>query len=125
MAHSILNRNTDGAGRNKLAGFEGYFAHQAHWMAQLRRSASKARFVRHSQRVWSYVKAKLRESWSPEQIAGRMKDDFPEDAAMRISHETIYAWVYEEKHQGASCGNTCVNRATSVANVTAVKASGE
>jgi len=86
--------------RNTLAGFEGYFAHQAQWMAELRRSASKARFTQHSHRVWSYVKTKLGESWSPEQIAGRMKKAFPEDEAMRISHETIYAWVYEEKRQG-------------------------
>jgi AraC-like DNA-binding protein len=28
--------------------------------------------------------------WSPEQIAQRLKVDFPEDASMRISHEAIY-----------------------------------
>jgi len=29
-------------------------------------------------------------SWSPEQIANRLKADFPDDASMRISHEAIY-----------------------------------
>ncbi|WSA20502.1 IS30 family transposase [Streptosporangium subroseum] len=33
-------------------------------------------------------------SWSPEQIAGRLPIDFPEDETMRISHEAIYQALY-------------------------------
>jgi IS30 family transposase len=33
-------------------------------------------------------------AWSPEQIARRLRLDFPEDAAMRISHEAIYQALY-------------------------------
>jgi IS30 family transposase len=33
-------------------------------------------------------------SWSPEQISNRLKRDFPEDATMRISHETIYQALF-------------------------------
>jgi IS30 family transposase len=33
-------------------------------------------------------------SWSPEQIASRLPVDFPEDEAMRISHEAIYQALY-------------------------------
>jgi IS30 family transposase len=33
-------------------------------------------------------------SWSPEQIANRLKLDFPEDATMRISHESIYQALF-------------------------------
>jgi IS30 family transposase len=33
-------------------------------------------------------------SWSPEQIANRLRIDFPEDASMRISHEAIYQALY-------------------------------
>jgi IS30 family transposase len=33
-------------------------------------------------------------SWSPEQISRRLRIDFPEDAAMRISHEAIYQALY-------------------------------
>ncbi|MFD0628491.1 IS30 family transposase [Streptomyces sanglieri] len=33
-------------------------------------------------------------SWSPEQIAHRLKSDFPEDETMRISHEAIYQALY-------------------------------
>lgn len=33
-------------------------------------------------------------SWSPEQIANRLRVDFPEDESMRISHEAIYQTLY-------------------------------
>jgi IS30 family transposase len=33
-------------------------------------------------------------SWSPQQIANRLKVDFPDDASMRISHEAIYQALY-------------------------------
>ena len=34
--------------------------------------------------------------WSPEQIANRLKVDFPDDVSMRISHEAIYQALYVE-----------------------------
>jgi IS30 family transposase len=35
-------------------------------------------------------------AWSPEQIANRLKVEFPEDEAMQISHEAIYQALYVE-----------------------------
>lgn len=34
------------------------------------------------------------QAWSPEQIANRIKLDFPDDESMRISHEAIYQALY-------------------------------
>lgn len=50
--------------------------------------------------VWKGRRAVHRQSrrwscaWSPEQIAQRLKMDFPEDPTMRISHEAIYQALY-------------------------------
>ena len=45
------------------------------------------RAVHRQSRRWSAA-------WSPEQIAQRLKRDFPEDLSMRISHEAIYQALY-------------------------------
>jgi IS30 family transposase len=41
-----------------------------------------------------YVYEKLRREWSPEEIAKRIKLDYPQSNNMRISHETIYQHLY-------------------------------
>lgn len=41
-----------------------------------------------------YVHAKLREKWSPEQIAMSLKEGYPDDMAMRVSDESIYRYIY-------------------------------
>jgi IS30 family transposase len=40
------------------------------------------------------VAAKLRLEWSPEQIAGWLKREYPGDSSMHVSHETIYRTLY-------------------------------
>jgi IS30 family transposase len=40
------------------------------------------------------VEQGLLECWSPEQISARLKRMYPDDARMRISHETIYRSLY-------------------------------
>jgi len=40
------------------------------------------------------VMAKLKLRWSPEQIANFLKEKYPQDKDMRISHEAIYAYLY-------------------------------
>jgi IS30 family transposase len=40
------------------------------------------------------VAAKLRDDWSPEQIAGWLAAKYPHTPSMRISHETIYRSLY-------------------------------
>ena len=42
----------------------------------------------------AYVHAQLAQRWSPEQIAKRVVAAYPGDTTMRVSHETIYAYLY-------------------------------
>ena len=37
---------------------------------------------------------RLSQRWSPQQIAARLRLDFPDDPEMRVSHETIYQSLY-------------------------------
>lgn len=41
-----------------------------------------------------YVAARLREDWSPEQIAGSLRKRHPAGSGMRVSHETIYKSLF-------------------------------
>jgi IS30 family transposase len=42
----------------------------------------------------AYVQQQLLEGWSPEQIAARLVQEFPDDEFMRISHEAIYQALF-------------------------------
>ena len=38
--------------------------------------------------------AKLEQDWSPQQIAGWLKVEFPDDGQMQVSHESIYRSLF-------------------------------
>lgn len=42
----------------------------------------------------NYVRVRLETCWSPEQIAGRLKRDYPSNARMHINHESTHRAVY-------------------------------
>ena len=52
------------------------------------------------ERLRAVVEARLEQRWSPEQIAGRLGEEFPDDPEMRVSHETIYLSLFVQA-QGA------------------------
>ena len=41
-----------------------------------------------------HVFSRLRDGWTREEIGVRLPDDFPDDPRMRVSPETLYAWIY-------------------------------
>lgn len=47
--------------------------------------------------LWDYVMKSISRYWSPQQIAGRLPIDYPDDPRMRISHETLYKALYTDE----------------------------
>jgi IS30 family transposase len=45
------------------------------------------------------VEEKLRRRWSPQQIAGRLKIAYPDDAEMQVSHESIYRTLFVQSRR--------------------------
>jgi IS30 family transposase len=75
-------------------GRSGYRAHRAAERAEQMARRPKARKLEADRRLHDAVAAGLARDWSPEQIAGRLRVDHPDDEAMRVSHETIYQALY-------------------------------
>lgn len=51
-------------------------------------------------RLVGHVRDRLRRGWTPEEITGRLSWEFPDDPVMRVSHETLYAWIYAPQQKG-------------------------
>ena len=43
-----------------------------------------------------YIEDGLEKTWSPEQIAGRLRLDYQDDKSMTIGFKTIYRWLYQK-----------------------------
>src|SRR3989338_1693905 len=59
-----------------------------------RKRQAKPKKLAINDRLREYVYKQLWEEWSPEEIAKRVKLEYPQDSTMRISHETIYQHLY-------------------------------
>jgi IS30 family transposase len=70
-----------------------YLPHKAESRATKRRQATYGLHKMRDGRIREYVTTGLKSGWSPEIIAGRLSIEQP---ALRISHETIYQWIYRE-----------------------------
>lgn len=86
---STISREVDRHG-----GRRGYLAVFAQRQAVQCAAIPRRRYRLHDERICRYVVEGLNHQWSPQQIAARMRQDYPAEMAMRISHETIYAGIY-------------------------------
>lgn len=72
--------------------------HAQHVAMERKQHAFFAKHPLKNKKIYTYVLEHLRESWSPEQIAGRLKElDYQDDATWHICMETIYAFIYKQK----------------------------
>jgi IS30 family transposase len=71
-----------------------YNAAGAQARAQQRAGRAKPGKLAVNERLHDEVQNRLLDKCSPEQIARRLRLDFPHDAEMRVSHETIYQAIY-------------------------------
>jgi IS30 family transposase len=66
-------------------------ADQAAWSRAARPKATK---IATSPALAALVSAKLELDWSPQQIAGWLRTEFPDDGQMQVSHESIYRSLF-------------------------------
>jgi len=72
-------------------GYRAHVADRGAWRRALRPKRCVLALNRRLQRV---VAAKLHVDWSPEQISGWLKECYPHDESMHVSHETIYRTLF-------------------------------
>lgn len=76
-----------------------YLAGQAQHHADTRRARSHQPHRLTYDPLVDWVISHLRRGWTPEEISGRLPIEFPDDPKMRVSTETLYAWIYSPSQQ--------------------------
>lgn len=71
----------------------GYGPYRAQQLSSNRLKRPKARKI-DNPRLRRAVREKLGKHWSPEQISGWLRREFPDNDAMNVCHETIYQAIY-------------------------------
>ena len=67
---------------------------RADWRATKDKNANKR-----TPFLLAYVQEKLRAYWSPEQISGRLKQEFRDDPERNISFRSIYRWIAKDSRK--------------------------
>jgi IS30 family transposase len=78
----------------------GYRATRAHGRAFERARRPKKAKLSVNESLRERVQNDLKKNLSPEQIAGRLRREFPDDLEMQVSHETIYQSLYLHSRGG-------------------------
>jgi transposase, IS30 family len=96
-SHSTIIRELR---RNRSRADHVYWYEYSERVAQERRHKARCYRRQDTSELVKYVEDKITQEWSPEQIAAKVRLDYPGDASMRISVETIYRWVYMVAQSG-------------------------
>jgi IS30 family transposase len=85
--------------RNK--GPDGYIADEAQQRAEARQMfCHRAQPKLDQPEVREFVYKGLKERWSPDQIAGRLRREFPNRPCCQVSGQTIYNWIEQQEKNG-------------------------
>lgn len=79
---------------SRNGGRRNYRAAKADERAWDRARRPKQCLLAENDRLRDVVAKKLKENWSPQQISGWLKRQYPDDEAMRVSQETIYRTLF-------------------------------
>jgi IS30 family transposase len=95
-AAGLLGRHPDTIDREVDRGqtVSGYRARVGQDVAEANRKRPKPRHLQDRPALLAEVVTRLEQRHSPEQIAARLRQDFPDDPEMWVSHETIYQALY-------------------------------
>jgi IS30 family transposase len=85
---TIAREVANSGGRSRYRAWQ---AHRRAWRQARRPKVAKLAAV---PRLRREVERRLAQRWSPQQISARLEVDFPDDAVMRVSHETIYQSLF-------------------------------
>ena len=92
-----LNRNASTISReirrNSVNGK--YLAHIANEIYLNNRMNCGAKGKSSNYKLIEYIENGLNKTWSPEQIAGRLRLESKDDKSMKIGFKTIYRWIYK------------------------------
>lgn len=76
-------------------GYGGYRALTAQALHDQRQMvAKKPKKIDNNPELKEYIHNHLKLGWSPEQIANRLKMEYPNEPNMQVSHESIYTYLY-------------------------------
>ena len=93
MFHQHYSRRPGTVGRPRTTAWN-YSPHAAQRRAEREAARPKTAKLAANADLRAEVQARLEAHHSPEQIANRLREDFPDDPEMWVSHETIYASIY-------------------------------
>src|SRR6204780_939560 len=71
-----------------------YRAAQADWAAWESARRPKLCLLAKNRELQRIVAVKLKQDWSPQQVAGWLRDQYPENPELWVSHETIYRSLF-------------------------------
>jgi len=96
QAAAVLGRHRDTIAREFRRGLtrSGYRARVGQDVAEANAKRPKQRKFDTRPALRAEVVQRLKQRHSPQQISGRLREDFPDDPEMWVSHETIYQALY-------------------------------